>query len=109
MQELPEELSASEPELSDTARQDIDNCLMPMIWNLPDTYREAVMLSEIEGQTQKEVAEKIGISVSGAKSRVQRGRGMIKDMLLDCCKFEFDHQGNVMDYERKDDSCCEEC
>ncbi|MHC4372324.1 MAG: RNA polymerase sigma factor SigZ, partial [Planctomycetota bacterium] len=101
MQELPEELSASEPELSDTARQDIDNCLMPMIWNLPDTYREAVMLSEIEGQTQKEVAEKIGISVSGAKSRVQRGRGMIKDMLLDCCKFEFDHQGNVMDYERK--------
>ncbi len=108
MQELPEEYSASEPELSDKARQDIDNCLMPMIGNLPDIYREAVMLSEIEGQTQKEVAEKIGISVSGTKSRVQRGRAMVKDMLFDCCKFEFDHRGNVMDYERKDD-CCDTC
>ncbi len=108
MQELPEELSVSEPELSDKARQDIDNCLMPMIGNLPDIYREAVMLSEIEGQTQKEVAEKIGISVSGTKSRVQRGRAMVKDMLFDCCKFEFDHQGNVMDYDRKDD-CCDTC
>ncbi len=108
MGELPEELAATELELSDRARQDIDDCLMPMIGNLPDTYREALMLSEIEGRTQKEVAEIQSLSVSGAKSRVQRGRAMFKDMLFDCCKFEFDHRGNVMDYERKDD-CCDTC
>lgn len=105
MGELPEELTSSEPELIDKARDDIDACVVPMIEALPDTYREALMLSEIEGRTQKEVAEIQSLSVSGAKSRVQRGRAMFKDMLFDCCKFEFDHRGNVMDYERKDDRC----
>ena len=79
-----------------------------MIESLPEHYREALMLSEIDGLTQKEVAERLSLSVSGAKSRVQRGRAMVKDMLFDCCKFEFDHRGNVMDYERKD-NCCDTC
>ncbi len=108
MEELPATLAASEPELGDKAKQDIDNCVLPMIESLPEHYREALMLSEIDGLTQKEVAERLSLSVSGAKSRVQRGRAMVKDMLFDCCKFEFDHRGNVMDYERKDD-CCETC
>ncbi len=112
MGELPEELTSSEPELIDKARDDINACVVPMIEALPDTYREALMLSEIEGRTQKEMAEIQSLSVSGAKSRVQRGRAMFKDMLFDCCKFEFDHRGNVMDYERKDertDDCCDMC
>jgi RNA polymerase sigma-70 factor (ECF subfamily) len=109
LEELSAALAIAEPELRDKARDDIDACLMPMIQALPEPYREAVMLSEIQGLTQKEVAEKQGISLSGAKSRIQRGRSMMKDMLLDCCKFEFDHQGNVMDYERKGDGCCDEC
>lgn len=68
MGELPEELAATEPELSDKARDDINACVVPMIEALPDTYREALMLSEIEGRTQKEVAERQSLSVSGAKS-----------------------------------------
>ncbi|MHC4666384.1 MAG: RNA polymerase sigma factor SigZ [Planctomycetota bacterium] len=108
LEELPVALAIAEPELRDKARGDIDACIMPMIQGLPEPYREAVMLSEIEGLTQKEVAEKQGITLSGAKSRVQRGRTMIKDMLFNCCKFEFDHQGNVMDYDRKDD-CRDTC
>jgi RNA polymerase sigma-70 factor (ECF subfamily) len=104
MGELPEELAATEPELIDRAREDIDACVVPMIEALPENYRQALMMSEIEGLTQKEVAERQSLSVSGAKSRVQRGRAMFKDMLFDCCKFEFDHRGNVMDYERKGDS-----
>jgi RNA polymerase sigma-70 factor (ECF subfamily) len=76
LEELPAALAIVEPEVRDKARGDIDACLMPMIQALPEPYRGAVMLSEIEGLTQKEVAEKQGITLSGAKSRVQRGGGI---------------------------------
>jgi RNA polymerase sigma-70 factor (ECF subfamily) len=106
-EELPPRLAGPEPKLSDKAKEDISTCLMPMIENLPDHYRQALMLSEIQGRTQKEAAEEQGISLSGAKSRVQRGRAMIKDMMLGCCHFEFDRRGNIIDYERRGDcSCC---
>ena len=71
--ELPETLITPEKDDTETARQEIEGCMLPLIKNLPDGYREAAMLSEIEGLTQKHVAEKLGLSLSGAKSRVQRG------------------------------------
>ncbi len=46
-----------------------------------------------------------GISLSGAKARVQRGRGKIKEMLMECCHFEFDRSGKVVDYIPKSDDC----
>ena len=105
MHELPDTLTAPETDTSETARRDIESCLVPMIKSLPDHYRETLMLSEIEGMTQKDVAEKQGLSLSGAKARVQRGRKMIKDLLLQGCSFEYDHQGNLMDYEIKSSGC----
>ncbi len=72
-----------------------------MIDRLPPTYRDAILLSEINGRTQKEVARIHGISLSGAKSRVQRGRAMLKEMVLNCCQLEFDRNGQVVDYKRK--------
>jgi RNA polymerase sigma-70 factor (ECF subfamily) len=77
--------------------------LRQMIDELPDPYRRAVILAELEGLTQRELSEKEGISLSGAKSRVQRGRGLLKDMLLNCCHFDFDRRGAVIDYY---DHCC---
>ena len=99
--ELPETIMEPEKDDAETARQEIEACMLPLIKNLPDTYREAVMLSEIEGLTHKQVAKKLGISLSGAKSRVQRGRIKIKDMLNDCCRFEIDHRGTMVDYQPK--------
>ncbi len=105
MDQLPEALTTPGQEPADKARQEIATCLLPMIQSLPKHYRRALMLSEIEGLTQKEVALKEEISVSGVKTRIRRGRAMIKDMLLACCHFEFDHQGKVIDYEAKGSSC----
>ncbi len=104
-EELPETLAAVQKEPVDKAREEISSCLQPMIQNLPDHYRQAIMESEIEGVTQKEVAQRHGLSLSAAKARVQRGRAMMKDMLLKCCRFEFDHQGKMIDYEAKDQRC----
>ncbi|GMT49524.1 MAG: RNA polymerase sigma factor SigZ [bacterium] len=103
--ELPDKLISIETSPSDKARQEIVACLEPMIHCLPEPCREAIILSDIKGLTQKEIAEQAGISLSGAKSRVQRARAMLKKTLLDCCQFEFDHQGRMVDYNRKDHGC----
>ena len=81
-----------------------------MIRALPDGYREAVQLAEIEGLAQQQVADRLGLSLSGAKSRIQRGRVMLKDVLEKCCHFEFDGRGNMMNYEPKPDrKVCRDC
>lgn len=81
-----------------------------MIRSLPDGYREAVQLAEVEGLPQQEVGDRLGLSLSGAKSRIQRGRALLKDALEACCHFEFDSRGNLMDYDPKPDrKVCRDC
>lgn len=104
------ELHKIEQELeAETECQDLNDeiiiCLKSMINCLPDIYREALLLSELGNLTQKELAEKLGISVSGAKSRVQRARRKLKIMLTDCCKLYVDRYGNIIDYEHKHEHC----
>ncbi len=80
---------------------------------LPEKYQEAVYLTEIEGLTQKELAERLGLSYSGAKSRVQRGREKLKEIILQCCRVVTDSYGNVIAYEsrkkkqKKEEECCD--
>src|SRR6266568_2402510 len=76
-----------------------------LVDNLPHDYRQALILTEYEGLTQRELAERLGISISGAKSRVQRAREKVKLMLLKCCHFQFDRLGRIIDYE-PNCACC---
>jgi RNA polymerase sigma-70 factor (ECF subfamily) len=80
-----------------------------MITELPQPYREAIQISELEGISQVELATRLGISVSGAKSRVQRGRAMLKEMLLECCRFEFDRRGGIVECKPRATASCNEC
>jgi len=86
-------------------RQELSSCLAPMINHLPEKYRLAIQFSEIEGKTQKEVAKQVNISLSGAKSRVQRGRTLLKTMLYDCCQLEINKKKQIIDYSVKDKNC----
>jgi len=70
-----------------------------VVSELPEKYRMAVHLADIEGLSMKEVATELGISISGAKSRVQRGRKMIKEIILECCEVNTDKYGNIVDYK----------
>lgn len=106
--EVPESLVA-ETATDDPDIEGLKIAFRRMIDALPDPYREAIVLTELEGLTQKELAERLGISVSGAKSRVQRGREQLKQALLDCCKFEFDRRGRVIDCMPRAPDSCEEC
>ncbi len=51
---------------------------------------------ERDGVSQKEIASRESICLSGAKSRVQRGRKLLKEMLERCCRFQLDRHGNVV-------------
>jgi RNA polymerase sigma-70 factor (ECF subfamily) len=72
-----------------------------MVEALPEPYREAVQLTELDGLTQADAAARLGLSVSGMKSRVQRGRERLKKMILDCCHVELDARGGVIDYRSR--------
>ena len=75
--------------------QELARCIRPLVAALPREYREAVALTELEGLTQKATAEQVGLSLSGMKSRVQRGREQLRQRLLECCHIEFDRRGGV--------------
>jgi len=102
--ELPGEVAV--PELSpaeEDPRTRLAFSLRETIDELPPAFREALLLTEYEGLSQQELAVRAGISLSGAKSRVQRAREKLRDLLLDCCHFELDHRGRIIDYYER---CC---
>jgi RNA polymerase sigma-70 factor (ECF subfamily) len=105
---LPEDLAAeSEQEDADLLTQ-LASGLQPMLSCLPEKYAQALQLVELDGLTQGDMAGQAGLTLSGAKSRVQRGRALLRDALFDCCHFEFDRRGHPIDYTPRPD-CCRQC
>jgi RNA polymerase sigma-70 factor, ECF subfamily len=98
------------PETDETEQriQALLPCVRTMVEALPEPYREALLLTEYNGLTQKALADRLGLSFSGAKSRVQRAREKLRSLLLACCHLEFDHAGRVIDYDPHC-SCCTAC
>ena len=84
--------------------KEISSCLRAMIDHLPDKDREAIVLTEYKGLTQKQLAELLGLSYSGAKSRVQRAQKRLRKMLCECCSLELDRRGNIVEYKLKEKS-----
>jgi RNA polymerase sigma-70 factor, ECF subfamily len=126
------EHAGSSPDERDTATTDIDPVTTPLepddgdraieqllagtiavfVAALPSPYREALTLTELEGLTQKQAAEMLGISLPGMKSRVQRGRAQLRQALEDCCHIALDCRGRVVSCVVRPDGrlpkgCCE--
>lgn len=87
---------------SDFMSEAVDD-MIHMMDELPAEYCDALCLTEIEGISHKEYAERAGISYTLAKTRVHRARKMLKDMLMKCCHYQFDKYGTVLDISP---SCC---
>lgn len=86
-------------------RTELAGCLRPMIERLSGEYRQAVILVDLEGLAQQEAAAQLGLSLSGMKSRVQRGRRQLRGMLEACCTIELDRRRGVVDYNVRDQKC----
>jgi RNA polymerase sigma-70 factor (ECF subfamily) len=88
---LTESLPVDQPTIPSNEMEELHLVFHRIVDRLPEPYREALTLTAFEGLTQEELAKRLGISLSGAKSRVQRGREHLKRMLLDFCDREFRH------------------
>ncbi len=80
---------------------DLSNCISPFINALPDEHASLLTAIDINNQSQKQYAEQLGVSYSTLKSRVQKSRGLLKQVFDDCCHFKIDKFGNVYDYDVK--------
>lgn len=80
-----------------------------MIHALPLGYREAVLLADIEQLPQKEVAGRLGLSLPAVKSRILRGRKLLRENLDRCCQFERDRRGSVIDCTPRENGNCVQC
>jgi RNA polymerase sigma-70 factor (ECF subfamily) len=98
----PASLPVESSEGSGQLRTELAGCLRPMIERLSDDYRQAVTLVDLEGLAQQEAAARLGLSVSGMKSRVQRGRRQLRDMLEACCVIALDRRRGVAGYDLRD-------
>lgn len=96
---------AAEQEAEGNVNEIVAGWLRPMLALLPTEYEEAVELVDVQGLSQRAYAERAGLSVSGAKSRVQRGRRMLEEVVRACCDLELDARGNVIGYEPRIPRC----
>ncbi len=100
--ELSETLAEDEDAAEETM-EDLLSSLRQAIASLPESYREALVQADLQGIAQQDLAVKLGISLPGAKSRVQRARQKVKEAILRCFDFEFDPRGQIVDYRQH---CC---
>ncbi len=63
----------------------LTRCLAPMVAALPAPYADAVRRSDLDGESQRALAVELGVSHSAIKSRVQRGRRMLRERIVACC------------------------
>ena len=88
-------------------RRAVATYVRSVVENLPEPYRGALLLTEFEGTSQVDLAQRIGLSVSAAKSRVQRARAMLREEMERCCRWETDGYGAVLDLRPKSADCCD--
>ncbi|WP_116996132.1 sigma-70 family RNA polymerase sigma factor [Desertimonas flava] len=80
-------------------------CIRPLVHALPADYRRALELTDFEGHTQLDAAQIEGISLSGMKSRVQRGRRQFATLVKQCCDVTTDSRGELVDFNMRADGC----
>lgn len=88
------------------ALRELATCLAPMLRQLSPAYRDAIRTVDLEGSTQHDAAERAGVSLSGMKSRVQRGRQQLRAVLEACCRVDLDQAGAISSYTPRDPGAC---
>lgn len=95
-------------EESENMSDEIIVCLRIFLDKLPEKYKSPLEMYAFKGMKHRDISEALDISLSGSKTRVQRGREKLREVLSECCHIEFDVYGNVVDYEKKTNQLCTE-
>lgn len=81
--------------------EEVLSWLVPLIDALPEAYRVPLRMADVEERSQQQIADALGLSLSGAKSRVQRGRAQLGELLQECCLVEFSPAGRAVAFHRR--------
>lgn len=73
----------------------LSHCLPRVLSELSPEDREAITLCDIQGLTQQDYAARLGLSLPGTKSRLQRARLRLRARLAEACQVRFDEHGKV--------------
>jgi RNA polymerase sigma-70 factor (ECF subfamily) len=91
---LPDDLLA-EPAPALAPVDLLSQCLPRVLSELSPEDREAIMLCDMQGVTQKDYAGRLGLSLPAAKSRLRRARLRLRSQLAEACQVTFDEEGKV--------------
>ena len=100
MVELPKDLSTSVEEAD--AVDSLTACLPRVLSELSPQDRETITQCDLQGLPQAEHARNEGLSLSAAKSRVQRARQRLRERMMLACQVRFDDAGHVSDFVPRD-------
>jgi len=93
---LPDDLASQD---EDVAVVDmLTACLPRVLSELDAKDREVLVRCDIEGMPQADFAEKMGINLSTAKSRLQRARQKLRERMNSACQVRLDDLGHVQDF-----------
>ena len=98
-----------EAPIDENAIPGLSICIKRFVQELPEIYRKALISVEFEEENFQQLANKEKISLSAIKSRVSRGRKILKTKLLICCEFELSRKGSVLNFENKSSTCSNLC
>lgn len=76
-------------------RQEMNSCIRGYIDQLPEDYRAVLVLSEVEGFKNREIAEILEVSLDTVKIRLHRARARLKESLGRHCNFYLDEQSEL--------------
>jgi len=71
-------------------------CFDKFINELPEIYKHVIELIYISGLKQKDVANKLDISLENVKVRLKRAKEILKKKFNECCKYEVDKNGKLI-------------
>ncbi len=107
VQSVTDEEPASTSEPVEDVGAVVATWLAPAIDELSESDREVLRLTELEGLSQRDAADRLGLTLTAVKSRVLRGRARLRKDILDCCALEFDRRGGIVDYVKRVSDCCD--
>jgi RNA polymerase sigma-70 factor (ECF subfamily) len=87
-------------------RQELARCLEPLVRRLPEPYRQALTLTDLGNLSQVEAARVAGLSVPGMKTRVQRARAQVHELLTACCDVALDDDRHIAEVQRTGPCAC---
>ena len=93
------------PDNDSSFHKDLASCLTPFLNTLSSESSELLTKIDLDGESQKAYAEKMGITYSTLKSRVQKSRAELRRLFDDCCHFSLNQRGEITDCDAKGNDC----